>query len=101
MPGDRFPVHDCRRAAHQQLEDVVFGVGQAEGSSAGRYFAADRIERQRAARDRGRIDAARPPLQRPDASQELPKVEGLDQVVVRAGVQPTDPVRGRVAGRQH
>ena len=43
------------------------------GSSEIRPFSSDRS-----------LDAARTPLQRADTRQQLPEVEGLDEVVVRA-----------------
>ena len=42
-----------------------------------------------------------PALQRAQPGQQLTEVERLDQVVIRAGVQPGDPVGGGVPRGQH
>jgi hypothetical protein len=41
------------------------------------------------------------PQQRPQPGPELLQREWLGQVVIRAGVQPGDPVRNQVSGGQH
>ena len=71
------------------------------GGSADGDLAAGRVEREPAALDDPAVLGARAALERPDAGQQLPEVEGLDQVVVGARVQAADPVRRRIAGRQH
>jgi D-alanyl-D-alanine carboxypeptidase/D-alanyl-D-alanine-endopeptidase (penicillin-binding protein 4) len=45
--------------------------------------------------------AAAAPLQRAHARQQFIDVEGLDQVIVGAGVQPRDALRRGVARREH
>ena len=52
-------------------------------------------------RDRWAVNGAGPPLERPDAGHELPEVEGLDQVVVRAGVEALDAIRRGIARGEH
>ena len=37
------------------------------------------------------------PAERPDAGEQLPKIEGLDEVVVRARVKAAYPIRRRIA----
>jgi hypothetical protein len=47
------------------------------------------------------IDPAWTPLQRPDARHQLAEVEGLDEVVVGAGIEALDAIGRRVARGQH
>ena len=47
--GDRLAVDHGRRAAHEQLEDVVFGDGEADRPAVGRDLAPDGVERESAA----------------------------------------------------
>ena len=49
----------------------------------------------------GRVDAARPALERPDAGEELAEVERLDEVVVGARVEALDPVGWGVTRGEH
>jgi len=42
-----------------------------------------------------------PPRQRTQPRGQLEQAERLDQVVVRPGVEPADPVADAVPGRQH
>ena len=64
-------------------------------------LAACGVERQGAAADGWAVDGAGPPLERPDAGHELPEVEGLDQVVVRAGVEALDAIGRGIARGEH
>ena len=51
--------------------------------------------------DDRRVHAARPTLECADAREQLAEVEGLDEVVVGAGVEALDPVGWRVARGEH
>ena len=52
------------------------------------HLVPDGVEGQPATADHRRVHAARPPLERAHAGQQLPEVEGFDEVVVRAASGP-------------
>ena len=104
LPGvlrDDLTVDDRRRSQHQDLEDPEFSPGEVQGEVRGRDLASRRIQRQRPASERPAIGAAGPALKRANSGKELLEVERLDEVVVRACVEPRDPVGRRVQRREH
>ena len=61
------------------------------------HLSGDGVERQVANFDDEGLQGFSSTLERPHASQKLREVEGFDQVVVRALVQPGHPIPRRIA----
>src|SRR6266702_373101 len=95
------PVDHLARVAHEELQQRELLRRQVDrpavaGHRAGRRVQLDVFDTQPYRPLRGTA-----PDQRPQPGQQLGERERLDQVVVRPGVQPADPVADRVPGGQH
>ena len=86
--------------SEEELEQPVLGARQLDAPVAAPHVARRRVEREvgEAQALRRRLDA---PQQRPQAREQLAQGEGLDQVVVGAGVEAGDAVVDRVARGEH
>src|SRR6267143_4250666 len=99
--GERGAVHHLALLAGEALEQGEFLGRQVDVRVVPPHRAGAEIQLEiRDPLHRGGNDRP-PPLQRGEPGQELAKGEGLGQVIVRARVQPADPVIHRVAGREH
>ena len=77
--------------AHQVFEQLELALGELEQAIAAPDFVGVRVEGEIAER-KSRLPARRtPPQERPKPSEELLAFERLDEVVVRARVEPLDP----------
>src|SRR5581483_3361477 len=86
--------------SHQVLEQLELAVRELDLALPAPDLAGVRVEHQVADHER-RAAARRPaPHERAQPRQQLLALEGLDEVVVGARVQPLDPVAGLAARRQ-
>src|SRR5947209_8017889 len=99
--GDGLAIDHRGEAPHQQLEDVEFGGREVEQLAIHGDVPASRVQRQGSAVHHRGADPARTPLQRAHSGDELPEIEGLDEVVVGARVQALDAVGRGIASGQH
>src|SRR4051794_25596466 len=83
--------HDDALVAHEVLEQLELALGELDRAIAARDLVRVRVQRQ--VRDDERCaPAGRPAAQeRAQAGQQLLALEGLDEVVVGARVEPLDP----------
>ena len=86
---------------HQVLEQLEFPLGEFDLAVATHGFLRVRVEPQVTDREQGRTARRMAPEQGADARQQFGPLEGLDQVVVGAGVEAGDPVLGVGPGGQH
>ena len=85
----------------EQLEERALAHRQPHGLPAAHDLARLGVVREVVEREGPGLDDLGAPQERADARQQLPEREGLDQVVVGAGVEPLDLVLDGVAGREH
>ena len=89
------------RVAHEELEQMRFGRRQLEAAAAAARLHRAEIEREVGeAQEVGRLRVDRAPQQRPQTRKQLLERERLRQVVVRARVEPVDPVADGIARGQ-
>jgi hypothetical protein len=99
VPGQGFA-----GVADQRLQQIDFASGELDGFAVLAELAGGRVKDKRTKGDRLVFVERGCPLLAAqdglDARQQLARVKGLAQVVVRAGLQADDPVDGFVAGGQ-
>src|SRR3954447_3376883 len=88
---------DQTLVAHQVLEQLELALRQLDLAVAARHLVGVGVERQVAHAQRGHAARGPAPQQRAHAGEQLLALERLDQVVVRADVQPFDARLQRVA----
>ena len=95
--------HHPALAAQQQLQHVVFPAAQPQGPLPAGQLKGPRLQPQIPEGDGGVGPgvAAAPPQQGAHAGQQLLRLKGLGEIIVRPAVQSLDPVGQVAAGRQH
>ena len=89
-------------APHQQLHQVKFLAAEPDGT-----FSAGKLKGIRFQMQVAVLQIVGRPLlrlaagQHPNAGQQLLRLKGLGQIVIRAAVQPLHPVRKLRTGREH
>jgi hypothetical protein len=89
------------RMAHQVFEKSELPRGELDRCSISSDPPGGRVQSQVPDPQLGGTFRGSPADERPEPGQQLGERERLGEVVVRAGVQPRDPVGNAVAGRQH
>ena len=90
------------RVEHEQLEQLVLGAGELGELLAHRDPVAAAVQPELLERHGVRVALPRhPPQERPQARLQLAHVEGLDQVVVGAGVEAVDAIGDGVTRGEH
>src|SRR5919199_5122224 len=95
------PRDDDALVAHQVLEQLELALGELDGPPAARDLVSVGIQLEVAHHQGGGAARRTPPQQRSHAGQELLALEGLDQVVVGADVEPLHAIVEPVTGGEH
>src|SRR3954449_9141758 len=92
---------DDALVAHQVLEQLELALGELDVALAAADLVGVGVELEVAGDQRGGAAGRTAAQQRAQAGQQLLALEGLDEVVVGAGVQPLDARLDRVARGEH
>src|SRR4051812_2862426 len=87
--------------AHQVLEQLELALREVDLAVGARHLVGVGVEREVADAQRRHPARGPPPQERAQAGEQLLALEGLDQVVVGADVEPFDAGLERVARREH
>ena len=96
---DQSARHDLTDAPQEDLEQIDLAAGEIERAPLDRGRARRRVEGDATGLENGAERRARPPQQSPAAGEEFLHLEGLDDVVVGAGVETGDPLVERTTRR--
>src|SRR5579883_2231884 len=86
---------------HQVFEQRVFLVGQPNAAARSHRRLRACVQRQVGDADLRRTKIGWPSQERAQPRQQLAKLEGLHEVIVRTAIQPRDPVLDGVPRRKH